>query len=125
MVLNWNEIRKRAIEFSREWRDAKREKAEAQTFWNEFFRVFGISRKHVASFEEPVKKLDDATGWIEGQVLNYMGWVQENLAKKGQKVRGLIIVGKAEKPLKMALKPVSDKIKLKEYRMKIKLVESK
>ena len=57
MPLSWNEIRQRAITFSRDWADAAKENAEAQTFWNEFFRVFGKSRRAVASFEEPVKNL--------------------------------------------------------------------
>ncbi len=57
MPLSWNEIRQRAITFSREWRDAERENADSQTFWAEFFQVFGRSRKAVASFEEPVKNL--------------------------------------------------------------------
>ncbi len=54
MALSWNEIKNRAINFSKEW-----ESAESQSFWNEFFNIFGISRKRVASFEEPVKKLGD------------------------------------------------------------------
>ncbi len=33
--------------------------AESQSFWNDFFNIFGISRKRVASFEEPVKKLGE------------------------------------------------------------------
>ena len=37
MPLPWNEIRDKAIDFSREWQDAESERAEAQTFWNEFF----------------------------------------------------------------------------------------
>ena len=53
--LSPNEIRDRALRFAREWESERREKAEAQTFWNEFFNVFGISRRRVASFEEPVK----------------------------------------------------------------------
>lgn len=59
MPLSWNEIRKRAIEFSQEYANATRENAETQSFYNEFFNVFGISRRRVASFEEPVKKLGD------------------------------------------------------------------
>ena len=55
--LSWNEIRQRAIQFSREWKDAINENAEAQTFWNDFFDVFGVKRRTVASFEEPVKSL--------------------------------------------------------------------
>ena len=57
MPLSWNEIRARATTFARNWSDATREVAEAQTFWNEFFEVFGIRRRVVASFEEPVRKL--------------------------------------------------------------------
>ena len=39
MPLAWNEIRQRAITFSRNWSNAARERAESQTFWNEFFDV--------------------------------------------------------------------------------------
>ncbi len=65
MLLSWNEIRKRAIDFSRDWTDESRERAEAQTFWNEFFNVFGISRRRVATFDAPAKKLDNKRGWID------------------------------------------------------------
>ena len=57
MPLSLNEIKDRALAFSREWEGEKAERAEAQTFWNEFFNVFGISRRRLASFEEPVKTL--------------------------------------------------------------------
>lgn len=60
-ALSWNEIRQRAIQFSREWEGVTSERAEAQTFWNEFFQVFGIRRRTVASFEEPVKNLNKDT----------------------------------------------------------------
>ncbi len=43
----------------------KEERAEAQTFWNNFFNVFGVSRKRVASFEKPVKKADGHQGFID------------------------------------------------------------
>ena len=65
MPLSWNEIRHRAIAFSREWTGVKRETAEKQTFWNEFFGVFGMSRRALASFEEPVKKLSGNYGAID------------------------------------------------------------
>lgn len=65
MALSWNEIRSRAISFSKTWEDESREHAEAQSFWNDFFDVFGISRKRVASFEEPVKKLGNKHGRID------------------------------------------------------------
>jgi len=63
--LSWNEIRRRAIEFSQEYANATRENAETQSFYNDFFNVFGISRRRVASFEEPVKKLGAKRGRID------------------------------------------------------------
>ena len=65
MPLSWNEIKDRAIRFSREWEGESSEKAEARTFWDQFFDVFGISRRKIASFEKPVKKLDERTGYID------------------------------------------------------------
>ena len=65
MPLSWNEIRHRAITFSKDWIGAKREQAEKQTFWNEFFNVFGVPRRAVASFEEPVKSLSGDYGYID------------------------------------------------------------
>jgi len=55
--LSWNEIRVRAARFSQDWKDAHYEKGETQTFYNEFFEIFGILRRKVATFEEPVKRL--------------------------------------------------------------------
>lgn len=56
MPISLNEIKTRAVAFSHDWEGAKAERAEAQTFWNEFFNVFGVSRRRLASFEEPVKR---------------------------------------------------------------------
>ncbi|MEX0642618.1 MAG: DNA methyltransferase [Pirellulales bacterium] len=57
MPISWNEIRSRAVAFSKEWAAEHREDAEAKTFWDDFFKVFGLTRRHLASFEEPVKHL--------------------------------------------------------------------
>ena len=65
MALSWNEIKTRAINFSKEWETEEKEHAESQSFWNDFFNIFGISRKRVASFEEPVKKLGEKRGRID------------------------------------------------------------
>jgi len=65
MSLSWNEIRKRAIEFSNEWKDENRESAEAQTFWNAFFNVFGRVRRVDALFEKTVRKLGNKRGSID------------------------------------------------------------
>ena len=65
MPLSWNEIRSRALEFSKRWENETSEDAEAKSFWNEFLNIYGIDRKRVASFEEPVKKLGDKQGYID------------------------------------------------------------
>ena len=57
MPLSWNEIKSRALEFSREWKGEGSERAEAQSFWNGFFHVFGIDRRRVAIFEKQVTLL--------------------------------------------------------------------
>ena len=57
MALSWNEIKDRALKFSNEWSEETKERAEKDSFWNGFFDVFGINRRRVATFEEPVKKL--------------------------------------------------------------------
>jgi hypothetical protein len=65
MPLSWNEIKNRSLAFSKEWQEETSEDAEAKSFWDGFFTIFGISRKRLASFEEPVKKLGDKQGFID------------------------------------------------------------
>ena len=65
MALSWNEIKDRALKFSNEWIDETKERSEKDSFWNDFFNVFGISRRRVATFEEPVKKLGNKQGFID------------------------------------------------------------
>ncbi len=65
MPLSWNEIKDRALKFSREWADETAEDAEAKSFLDAFFNVFGVSRKRVATFEQRVKKIDGRDGYID------------------------------------------------------------
>lgn len=65
MPLSWNEIKDRALKFSREWADDTSEDGEAKSFWDAFFMVFGVPRRRVATFEEPVKKSDGHGGYID------------------------------------------------------------
>ena len=65
MRLSWNEIRVRAAAFAEEWRDAAYEKGETQSFYNDFFQVFGVLRRTVARYEEHVKRLDNTHGYID------------------------------------------------------------
>lgn len=64
-TLTWNEIRNRAMRFAKDWQNTTSESADAKSFWDAFFEVFGISRKRVASFEVPVKKGDEKEGFID------------------------------------------------------------
>ena len=103
-MLSWNEIRHRAIAFSRDWKGTTSEKSERQTFWNEFFEVFGIKRRAVSSFEEPVKKLSGSWGYIDlfwpGRVLVEHKSAGQDLDKAHAQgmdyVRGLIDSGRAK-----------------------------
>ena len=65
MRLSWNEIRTRAAGFAREWADAAYEKGETQSFYNEFFEIFGKRRRDVARYEERVQRLDNTAGYID------------------------------------------------------------
>ena len=65
MPLSWNEIRHNAIRFANEWAGETREKAEGKSFWDEFFAVFGIRRRLVATFEEPVKNIRGQYSFID------------------------------------------------------------
>jgi restriction-modification enzyme MmeI-like protein len=65
MRLSWGEIRARAARFADEWRDARYEKGETHSFYNDLFDVFGVKRRRVASFEEPVKLLGHRRGFID------------------------------------------------------------
>jgi hypothetical protein len=63
--LSFNEIRQRAIKFSDDWKGETRERAESHTFWDGFFDIFGLTRRRLASFEEPVKKFNGKPGFID------------------------------------------------------------
>jgi hypothetical protein len=66
MRLSWNEIRTRAKAFSQDWKDAHYEKGETQSFYNDFFNVFGVSRRKVAIFERKVELIDqNKRGFID------------------------------------------------------------
>jgi len=65
MPLSWNEIKDRAMQFSREWINETSEDAESQSFWNGFFDVFGVPRRRLGTFERKVKKIDGKDGYID------------------------------------------------------------
>ncbi len=65
MALSWNEIKERAVTFSKEWENDFNEDAEAKSFMDAFFNVFGVPRRRVASFETNIKKEDGKQGFID------------------------------------------------------------
>ena len=69
MPLSWNEIRDRSVAFVREWADESSEDAEAKSFWDAFFKVFGVERRRLAQFEAPVSMVRNlgktATGFVD------------------------------------------------------------
>ena len=85
MALSWNEIKDRAIAFSKEWADTQNEEADAKPFLEAFLNVFGIARKRVSTFEHRVKKLNEADGYIDllwkGMILIEMKSLGKNLDK--------------------------------------------
>jgi hypothetical protein len=83
MALSWNEIKERAVAFSKEWAGTSNEEADAKPFLEAFFNVFGITRKRVALFEHRVKKLNATDGYIDliwkGVILVEMKSLGKNL----------------------------------------------
>lgn len=64
-ALSWNQIRANAKQFADSWKDASYEKGETQSFYNEFFEVFGHRRRNVAVYERKVKMLNNNQGFID------------------------------------------------------------
>jgi hypothetical protein len=81
MSLSWNEIKTRATSFSNEWKDTVREESDAKPFLIDFLNVFGISQKRVATFEHRVRKIDDASGYID---LLWPGTLLVEMKSRGQ-----------------------------------------
>lgn len=65
MPLSWNEIKSRAAAFIKEWENESNEDAEAKSFWDDFFQIFDVKRRRLASFEHHVKKLNNKDGFID------------------------------------------------------------
>lgn len=94
MALSWNEIKDRAVAFSKEWEGTFSEEADAKPFLVEFFNVFGLNQRKVASFEHKVKKLGDGDGYIDmlwkGQMLIEMKSKGKDLKKAFGQAKGYI-----------------------------------
>ncbi len=65
MRLGWDEIKRRAKAFSDDWADAHYEKGETQPFYEQFFEIFGVKRRQVATYEQRVKLLNGKHGFMD------------------------------------------------------------
>ncbi len=65
MALTRNEIRKRLSVFAKEQQGARNERSQAQTFWLRFYECFGIRAESATIYEQLVKKLGGAQGFID------------------------------------------------------------
>ncbi|MFP5396515.1 MAG: type IIL restriction-modification enzyme MmeI, partial [Alphaproteobacteria bacterium] len=54
MRLGWDEIKRRAKAFSEKHADRADERAEAQLFVNDFFKIFGMSSRQIGRYERRV-----------------------------------------------------------------------
>src|ERR1700730_9285795 len=65
MRLDWNDIKARAAKLAEDWNGAQYDRGETQTFYNEFFDLFGVTRRRVASFEHGVNLPDQKRGYLD------------------------------------------------------------
>jgi len=91
MALSWNEIKDRAVTFSKEWEDTTNEEAEAKSFIEAFFNIFGVTRKRVGTFEHRVKKLNEGDGYID---LLWKGVILIEMKSKGKNLDKAFIQAK-------------------------------
>lgn len=60
-----NEIRTRLSTFSVQWKNAKRENADAKLFWARFYECFGLRPESATIYEQAVEKLNGGIGFID------------------------------------------------------------
>jgi len=91
MNLTWDQIKNNAISFSKRWKDAKNERAEAQLFLHELLGVFGLDSKRVATFEQKIHPEADTNGYIDllwpGRILFEMKSKGKSLEKAFKQAR--------------------------------------
>lgn len=59
-------IQRRARDFAIDWADAESEQSDRQPFWDAFYGIFGLARRHVAVYEQAaVRASTGGHGWID------------------------------------------------------------
>ncbi len=62
---SWNDIKAKALAFSKQWADACNEDSQAKPFWIDFLDIFGVPNKRVATFELNVAKHGGGRGYVD------------------------------------------------------------
>lgn len=97
-----SEIRAAAVKFAKRFENAESERGEAQTFWNEFFEVFGIPRRLVGLYELAADRHSTGrAGRIDLFVANEMAVEHKSRGESLTKAMGQLIdydFPKAEMP---------------------------
>lgn len=66
MRLTLLQMQERAKEFKEDFKEASDERSEAQEYWIEFFKIFGIEKRRTKiTFEYAVNKIDGNTGFVD------------------------------------------------------------
>ena len=67
-------LKERSRRFAARWSGTTSEKSEAQTFWNEFFAIFGVDRVQVGSFEQVARRTTTGRhGWVDVLIPGKLG----------------------------------------------------
>ena len=67
-AINWEKIRVRATKFVEKWHGETSETAEAQSFWNDFFEIFGRTRRGIAFYEFQARRYEKRQGKLQSTV---------------------------------------------------------
>ncbi len=63
--LQLDQYRKKAATFALEWANERDEKGEAHSFWDAFFKIFDLERRHFARHESRVSRVGKGKGFID------------------------------------------------------------
>ncbi|MEV7231210.1 DNA methyltransferase [Polymorphospora sp. NPDC051019] len=91
VALDKAEMRRRARLFAKTWAGAKSEQSDKQPFWDDFFKIFGVLRRQVATYEAIAKRASTGRhGWLDlllpGQMAVEHKSVGESLPKAMQQL---------------------------------------
>lgn len=90
--LTWNDIRGAANKFVSDWRGESRERAEKDSFWNEFFSIFGVSRRRVAVFEQLAERQTTGRhGFMDCLWPGYLAVEHKSLGKNLDEAMGQLL----------------------------------